>query len=56
MQLVFWFQCDFMPSYDQCEQFFLVHDDRSSMSAALVGMSTSMTYARIALGFVVVTL
>ena len=56
MQLIFWFQCDFVPDYGQCQQFYLVHDDRVSMSGAIVGVSTNVTAAKVAFGFVLVTL
>ena len=56
MQLAFWLQCDFIPDYGQCQQFYLVHDDRASMSGAIVGVSTNVTYTKVAFGFVLVTL
>ena len=56
LQLVFWFQCDFVPDYGQCQQFYLVHDDRASMTGAVVGVSTDVTRARVAFGFILATL
>ena len=56
MQLVFWFQCDFFPDYAQCQQFYLIHDNRASLTGAVVGVSTNITEVKIAFGFVLATL
>ncbi len=56
LQLAFWLQCDFIPDYNQCQQFYLVHQNRASYSGAAEGVSTDVTYARVALGFILVAL
>lgn len=61
MQLVFWFQCDFLlaaTGYSQCQQFYLVQDDHvtSTMMGKIVGVDGDVTTAKIALGCVILIL
>lgn len=56
LQLVFWLQCDFVADLNQCQQFYLVHESRTSFSGAIVGVATNVTYAKVAFGFVLVAL
>ena len=61
LQLVFWFQCDFLlvaTSFSQCQQFYLVQDDRASpsMMGKIVGVGSNVTAAKIAVACMIVIL